>query len=166
MPPRSRLLALFAALLLTHCAAARPAFTRSPYDLVLRDLSGERFDLARLGGRVVLVTFFATWCFPCLVEQPSLAALHERFSGRGFSVVAVGMDLEGRKVLAPFVEAQRVPYPVLLADDEVRSGRSPYGPIPALPTTFLLDRTGKLVAAYEGPADPKALAELVDRLTR
>lgn len=123
-------------------------------------------SLAALRGEVVLVYFFSTWCFPCLVEMKTLTTLQQENESKGFHVVAVGMDLEGAKVLKPFAESAQAPYPILIADDTVRRGESPYGLIRSLPTSYLLDRQGHVAAAYEGPADPTALQSLVGELVR
>jgi thiol-disulfide isomerase/thioredoxin len=88
------------------------------------------FAPAELEGRVILVQFFATWCFPCLAAFPELKRVEERYAQRGLTVVAVGMDLEGTKVLTPFALHERPPFPILVADDEVRSGKSAFGKIP------------------------------------
>lgn len=76
------------------------------------------------------------------------------------------MDLEGAKVLLPFEQTGEARYPILIANDEVRAGESPFGAIRELPTTFVLDRDGKVAAAYTGPADPRKLEALVQKLLR
>mgnify|MGYP000868610162 CR=1 FL=1 len=162
-------IALVALALAAACPSAKPTPTadrRSPYALGLPTARGDFYSLEQLRGRVALVTFFATWCFPCMLEVPNLVALQRDFGDRGFQVVGIGMDLEGRRVLEPFVESYGVGYPVLIADDEVRAGRSPFGAIRQLPTTYVLDREGKVAAAYTGPANPQGLRELVGRLVK
>lgn len=159
--------ALLAALaLLSGCASAPPAPIRSPYDLVLRDVEGGRFDFTALHGQAAIVYFFATWCLPCLAELETLESLHQEAAPEGLQVVAVGMDLNGPKVLLPFARGAGLPFDVLLADDELREGRSPYGRIRSVPTTVVLDRQGRVAAAYEGPADPQGLRTLVRELLR
>ena len=120
----------------------------------------------RLQGKVVLVAFFATWCFPCIAELPLLERLQRENEAEGFTVVAVGMDLEGRKVLRPFVESYALPYPVLIANDALRAGASVFGPVRALPTYFLLDRHGSVLLAYQGVADPAKLLKRVHDAVR
>ena len=120
----------------------------------------------RLQGKVVLVDFFATWCFPCIAELPLLERLQRENEAFGFTIVAVGMDLEGRKVLRPFVESYALPYPVMIASDELRAGTSVFGPVRALPTYFLFDRQGQLLVAYQGVADPAKLLKLVHDAAR
>ncbi len=155
-----------AAALLTGCAAkqASPPTESPAYGaLALRSVGPTRFDAASLRGKVLLVEFFATWCFYCVADVPSLIKAQELYGPKGFTVVAVGMDLEGEKVLRPFAESYQLPYPVLVADPVIRSGQSAFGPIKALPTTFLLDREGRALVAYEGVALPKDLFDLVGR---
>jgi thiol-disulfide isomerase/thioredoxin len=117
-----------------------------------------------LSGRVVLVNFMATWCFPCVAELPTLEALQREYGPQGFQVVAVGMDLEGAKVLAPFAEHYELRFPVLVADERIRSGQSPFGPIGALPTSFILDRQGRAVGAWQGVAGHEDVAKAIEKV--
>ncbi len=117
-----------------------------------------------LSGQVVLVSFFATWCFPCVAEIPTLEALQRDYGPRGFRVVAVGMDLEGARVLAPFAEHYALNYPVLVADERIISGQSVFGPIRALPTTVILDREGRAVKAWQGMAGHEDVARALEKL--
>lgn len=108
------------------------------------------FEPSRLEGRVVLITFLATWCFPCLTELVVLQRLERDHGGRGFSNVLVGMDLEGKMVLAPFAEVYKLSAPLVIADERIRSGESAFGRIRELPTRLLFGRSGKLILAYSG----------------
>jgi len=117
--------------------------------------------MPKLEGRVLLVKFLATWCLPCLTELASVDALQRQRGGRDFSVVAVGMDTNGARVLDPFARHYQLSFPLLLADQAIRKGDSPFGKISALPTTFLLDREGKVLLAYEGVAPPESLDALI-----
>lgn len=152
--------------LVTGCQHApdtlRPA--QSPYIGSLRRLSYVgRHPTPELKEKVVLVSFFATWCFPCLVELPALQALHEQYAEKGFTVVSVGMDLEGARVLRPFAESYAIPYPVLIATDAMRNGDSPYGLIRALPSSVLLGRDGEVRAAWSGIASPELIGKAIER---
>lgn len=107
----------------------------------------------------MVVTFFATWCFPCLGQMALFAELQREFSGQGLQVVAVGMDLEGKKVLEPFANQSGYPFPVLVADERVRAGQTPFGPVRELPATVILDRRGEVVAAWPGVAQAEEIRE-------
>jgi thiol-disulfide isomerase/thioredoxin len=112
-------------------------------------------------GKVVLVSFFATWCFPCLAELPTLKKLQAQHAEAGFTVVLVGLDLEGARVLQPFADEYQLPFPVLVADDSMRTGDTAFGQVKALPTQFLLDREGRVLLAYQGVADAADLEKVV-----
>jgi len=131
--------------------------------LALPAVGPQRGAAMDLSGRVVLVNFMATWCFPCVAELPTLEALQRDYGPQGFQVVAVGMDLEGAQVLGPFADHYELRYPVLVADERIISGQSVFGPIVALPTSFILDRQGRAVAAWQGVAGHEDLAKAIEK---
>lgn len=147
-----------------HAPAPIEAVRESAYKATVRRL--DRVGTVAtppLERKVVLVSFFATWCFPCLVELPALQALHAEYSARDFTVVLVGLDIEEEQVLSPFAEHYQLPFPVLIATEAVRNGNSPYGVIPALPTNFLLGRDGEVRAAWAGIARPEQIAAEIEK---
>jgi len=131
--------------------------------LALPAVGPQRGAATDLSGRVVLVNFMATWCFPCVVELPTLEALQRNYGPQGLQVVAVGMDLEGAKVLSPFADHYQLRYPVLIADEGIISGQSIFGQIVVLPTTLLLDRQGRAVAAWQAVAGYEELATAIEK---
>jgi thiol-disulfide isomerase/thioredoxin len=125
-------------------------------DLKLKDLDGKEVSLAGLKGKVVLVNFWATWCDPCRVEIPWLIEMQAKYGSRGFTVVGVAMDDEGRSAVAPFVEKERfdvngqqlpMSYPIWLGSDEAADQ---FGGILGYPTSFLISKDGKQVEKYQG----------------
>lgn len=152
------------ALLLTSACATRPPLQVRPQfipSLALPSVGPVPTGVDALHGRVVLVNFMATWCLPCLQELPDLVALQQRFGARGFTVVMVGMDLEGEVVLAPFAEHYALPFPLLVADGTLRSGQSAFGQISILPTSYLIGKDGGLRAQFVGIAEVEALEGLI-----
>jgi thiol-disulfide isomerase/thioredoxin len=117
--------------------AARDAVPPAP-TLRLKDADDRWVDLARLKGRVVLVNFWATWCPPCRKEFPSLDRVRKLFKPDEFEVLAVNVGEDPETV---FSFAGNTPFPVLFDRD---SKTMAAWPVRGLPTTFLVDRQGRL----------------------
>ncbi len=98
-------------------------------------------------GKVLLITFFATWCPPCRQEIPTLIQLYKDLGPRGFAVIGLSVDEGGPKVVAKLVEQEKINYPVLMAD---RSTARSFGGIAGIPTSFLVNRKGHVVKKYSG----------------
>jgi thiol-disulfide isomerase/thioredoxin len=160
-PVPARLTFCALGLLASACVHRGPAVAEE----VLRSLPAEAvtgtFRPELLRGRVVLLTFVASWCFPCQAELVTLQGLEERLGPRGFSNVLVGMDLEGRATLGPWAEAFPMPGPLLLADERTLAGRTPVGLVREVPTRFLFGRGGDLKLSYTGVLPYAELERLV-----
>jgi thiol-disulfide isomerase/thioredoxin len=117
---------------------------------------GNQFRLSDHKGKVVLLNFWATWCGPCRMEIPDLIALQEKYGSQGFVVVGLAdeRDPDPESALAlvqQFATEGKINYSVLLLPEGVRDA---FGGVAALPTTFLIDRNGKVVYAMQGiPSD-------------
>ena len=114
---------------------------RQGANFTLTDLQGQSWTLRDLGGKVVLVNFWATWCPPCLKEMPDLESLYERFKDQGF--VILGISDEDVTKVKPFIAKRNVTYPVLL--DSGRKVNELFQ-INGIPKSFVYDRSGRLVA--------------------
>ncbi|MBK7863319.1 MAG: TlpA family protein disulfide reductase [Archangiaceae bacterium] len=129
-----------------------------------RPINADRLPKHELFGKVVMVSFIATWCFPCVADLPVMAKLQQELGPKGYVTIAVGMDLEGPKVLRPFAEQYALPYPLVWASDELRAGQTVFGRVNELPTRFLFARDGSLALAFSGVADPQALITAVQKV--
>lgn len=160
------LVALFA--LGAGCAHSQRGDLRPDYVSALRlqAVGPQPYSPDALYGTPVLATFFATWCFPCLGQLPVFGELARDFGAQGLKVVAVGMDLEGARVLGPFAQNMDYPFPVLVADERLRKGETPFGPVTVLPSTVILSRTGEVIAAWPGLANPEDVRAAVEQALR
>ena len=146
-----------------------PKVDASPYLAELQRLpvlGGGWLDGSQLGGKVVVVQFLATWCFPCIATAPRLQEIYDHDQARGLVAIAVGMDLEGPQVLRPFADQLGLRFPVLIADDALRSGQTAFGKIGLLPTTLIIGRDGRVVSVYAGVAESGTLEPLIDEALR
>ena len=134
--------------------AAAPGFTLPAME------SGDA-TLADYAGRVLLLNFWATWCRPCRIEMPWFVEFQDAFAERGFAVLGVSVD-DGWDVVRRFLEQSPVDYRVALADTAERL--APFGPITILPTTWLIDRQGRLAATHVGLVDRTVLESDIQQL--
>ena len=110
----------------------------------LKDLSGKDVSFAELKGKVVVVDFWATWCAPCRVEIPGYIALQKKYESQGLVIVGISVDAQGPGVVKKFVEQQGINYRIVMANDEVQAAFGGAEGLTAIPTTFIIDRTGKI----------------------
>ena len=126
-----------------------PVSRREPAPgFALPDMDGGTATLADYAGRVLLLNFWATWCLPCRAEMPWFVDFQTAFGDDGFAVLGVSVDEPGRAIVEPFLERSPVNYRIALADTERRL--APFGPMNTLPTTWLIDRQGRIAAEHVG----------------
>jgi peroxiredoxin len=130
-------------------------------DFALKDINGQTVRLSDYRGKVVLLDFWATWCGPCQVEIPWFVDLERKNKDKGFAVLGVSMDDEGWEVVKPFLSDLGVNYRVVIGNEETSQL---YGGVDALPTTFLIDRSGKIAAVHVGLADRRDFEDGVQQL--
>ena len=147
----------------------QPAIGRAGVDDAPRDAPATVFTdaadadktLADFKGKALVVNFWATWCAPCVKEMPTLDALQAQMGGDTFQVLTISQDREGAKVAQPFVEKNGWKNLGLYTEPQGRFQRD--ASIRGLPTTIIIDKTGKEVGRVEGEVMWTS-AEVVDKL--
>ncbi|MDZ7752283.1 MAG: TlpA disulfide reductase family protein [Gammaproteobacteria bacterium] len=131
-----------------------------PAKLALPDMDGNPHSLADLRGKWVVVNFWATWCPPCIEEIPELVLFHEANKDKGAVVWGVNFEDIDAAGLNDFLEDFFVTYPISMMRP---AGVTPLGPIMGLPTTFVVDPEGKLVAKQTGPVTAEMLENFIEK---
>ncbi len=116
-------------------------------NFTLKDADGKPVQLSDYRGKVVLLNFWATWCDPCRLEIPWFIEFERQHKGQGFAVVGVSMDEDGWQAVKPFVSEVGINYRIVLGNDKVAAQ---YGGIDSLPTSFVIDREGRIAAVHIG----------------
>ncbi len=131
-----------------RAASVKPDKQRKPApDFVLKDANGKEFKLSDYKGKIVLLNFWATWCGPCKIEIPWFIEFEQKYKDRGFAVLGVSMDDDGWQVVKPYLEEKKINYRVAVGNDSVGSL---YGGVDSLPTTFIIDRDGRVASTHIG----------------
>jgi thiol-disulfide isomerase/thioredoxin len=123
------------------------AATKMPSFALESVRDGKIVDSNIFKGKVLLLTFFATWCGPCVEEVPILVKLHADMADAGFSVIGMSVDQQGPSVVAKFIEKKAINYPVLLAESKITND---FGGVYGIPVAFLVNKAGNVVKKYTG----------------
>lgn len=117
-------------------------------DFELPTTDGKKLKLSDLKGKVVVVDFWATWCPPCRKGIPDLVELKKKYGKKGFEVVGISLDAPQTKdEVVPFIKDFGINYPVVYGNEAVTIS---YGGVQSIPTAFVIDKQGKIVASYVG----------------
>jgi cytochrome c-type biogenesis protein len=118
-------------------------------DIELKTVDGKPFRLSELKGRVVVLNFWATWCIPCRQEIPELNAMQRELESKGLTIIGPSWD-DTAEGIREFQSDIKQEYTVLIGGETVQDK---FGGIPSLPTTFIIDREGRIRKKIIGARD-------------
>ena len=156
----NRILALLVAGAIAFAAFAlwnaRPAAPQ----VAFVSLQGEKITTASLRGKVVLVNFWATDCVTCVKEMPEIVATYNKYRSQGFETIAVAMRHDPPNYVLGYVEKNKLPFTVAL--DPMGELAKAFGEVKLTPTTFVIDKQGKVVTRILGEPDFAKLHALLE----
>ena len=117
------------------------------FELPVLDSNGKTLKLSDLKGKAVVLNFWATYCVPCKTEMPWLVQMQKQYGAQGLQIVGVTKDGDSEKLASEFSKKMGINYPILVGTEKVEDL---YGGIGGLPTTFFIDRSGKVVTRRLG----------------
>ena len=125
-------------------------------------LDGSQARTADLQGKVTLVNFWATTCVTCVKEMPALVDTHLKYAPRGYDTVAVAMSYDPPAWVLNFAQSRQLPFKVAI--DNTGDIAKAWGDVKLTPTTYLLDKQGRIVKRYVGEPEMGALHQLIEEL--
>lgn len=143
-------------------AAASTEKPKAP-EWTVTDLDGQKIRSTDFKGKVLVVDFWATWCAPCVSEIPGYVELQKKYGDQGLVFVGLSMDEAGPTVVRNFVKAHKLNYRVGLAGDDVPSA---FGGFEAIPTTFVIDRDGRIAYKKTGAMKKADFEEILKPLLK
>ena len=128
-----------------------------------KTLVGKPFDTGSTAGRVLVLNFWASWCAPCREEMPGLEQTHQEFTGRGVDIVGVNIN-DGKSAARALATDLKITYPSIYDRENVVAESIKGYPSQAIPTSIVVDRSGRVAAVYLGPVTPQRLQAILDTL--
>lgn len=130
-------------------------------DVAFTTLKGQKQRLADLRGKVVLVNFWATSCTTCVSEMPKMVETYQKYHTQGYEMVAVAMSYDRPDYVINFAETRQLPFTVTL--DVQGAFAKSFGDVKLTPTTYLIDKRGRIVRRYVGVPDFAQLDALLEK---
>jgi thiol-disulfide isomerase/thioredoxin len=149
---------LLLAVMIAGLAPTIQAGVKPAPNFVLKTSDGQTVELKKLVGKVVVINFWATWCGPCRMEIPGMLEVYKKYKGEGLEIIGVSLDQKGWSVVTPYVEKTKIDYPIVLGTEQVVSD---YGNLQAIPSTFVVDKKGNIVAEHTGSLSKDAFEQMI-----
>lgn len=135
--------------LFSDMGVTRVSNIADPLEIILSDPLGKTVSLSDFRGKIVFINFWTTWCLACVIEMPSMEKLHQQFKDKDFVMLAINLQESASKVIE-FYKEHNLSFTALLdITGDVAAG---FG-IRAIPTTFILDKNGRLIGKVFGPRE-------------
>ena len=129
-------------------------------DFELPTTDGKTLKLSDYRGKAVLVNFWATWCGPCKIEMPWFVELQEQYGPQGLQIIGVSVDEGPREDVVKFAQEMKLNYPIVYGSNAVADS---YGGVPGLPTSFYVDRNGRIVATNSGLVSHSEIVKNIEK---
>ena len=161
MKANTKIIAGIVALAIAAGAALSLTTSAAAPEVQFTNLAGGNFTTADLRGKVVLVNFWSTDCSTCMHEMPKMVETYNKFSGRGYEMVAVAMSYDHPNFVAAYAAKNKLPFKVALDVDGNIAKK--FGDVRVTPTTYLIDKRGRVLKQYLGEPEWTEFHALVER---
>lgn len=129
------------------------------------DENGKKANLSDLKGKVLFLNFWATWCGPCKKEMPELSEINTELKDKDFKMYGINVFQKGNTTVEDILKTIPVSYPILDGNDNVVKAfeKASGAPMDGVPTTFIVDKSGKIVETLVGSRDKATFMSLIKK---
>jgi peroxiredoxin len=156
-----KLLAGAAALVVAAVAYFTLTAQQAAPSVTFTGLDGQKFTSESLKGRVVMVNFWATSCVTCIKEMPQMTETYNKYKDQGLEFVAVAMSYDPPNSVLNYPQTRKLPFKVAL-DTQGELAKS-FGDVKLTPTTYVIDKEGKIIKRYVGEPEFPQLHKLLEK---
>lgn len=135
--------------------------TKPAPDVTFKSITGEQVSMQSLRGKVVMVNFWATSCTTCIKEMPAMVQTYNKYKGQGLDFVAVAMSYDPPNYVLNYAQTRKLPFKVAL--DVQGDVAKSFDDVKLTPTTYVIDKEGKIIKRYVGQPDFAALHRLLEK---
>ncbi|QIL82193.1 TlpA family protein disulfide reductase [Diaphorobacter sp. HDW4A] len=125
-------------------------------------LDGSTKTTDQMKGRVTLVNFWATSCTTCVAEMPEIISTYQKYKDKGFDTLAVAMQYDPPAYVVNYAESRKLPFQIAI--DNTGANAKAWGDVKLTPSTFIVDKQGKIVKSFVGAPDFAELHKLIEKL--
>lgn len=125
-------------------------------------LDGSTKTTEQMKGRVTLVNFWATSCTTCVAEMPEIISTYQKFKDKGFDTLAVAMQYDPPAYVVNYAESRKLPFQIAI--DNTGANAKAWGDVKLTPSTFIVNKQGKIVKSFVGTPDFAELHKLIEKL--
>ncbi len=141
----------------------KPDSYKNAPNFSLETMAGDTFTLEEHEGKVVVLNIWATWCGPCRKEIPDFIELYKEMKNKDVLLAGVSVDKKGWSAVRPYAKKMKINYPIMVAD---QSFSRQYGPFRAIPTTFIINKLGKVEYIGAGMLTKEKLKPILQKLAQ
>ena len=130
-------------------------------DVTFISIAGDKISTESLRGKVVMVNFWATSCVTCVKEMPQMVETYNKYKAQGLEFVAVAMQYDPPNYVLNFTETRKLPFKVAI--DSAGDIAKQFGDVSLTPTTFVIDKQGRIIKRYVGEPEFPQLHALLQK---
>jgi cytochrome c biogenesis protein CcmG/thiol:disulfide interchange protein DsbE len=157
-------LLIFLGTALARRPAAQSAYRQAP-DFTVTDINGKTISLSQYRGKVLFLNFWATWCPPCRAEIPDFVDVYEKYKSKGIEILGISLDTKEKSAIVDFAQKFKINYPVVLESKKLTDKLlDDFQPGQFIPTTFVIDKLGRIRDKVVRSMDKEEILRYFDRL--